>query len=109
MVGFLYRVVIAAVLAVFASVLTAAPQENPDTANQGRPYFSGVVTQLATDRLSVSRTILGKASEQRTFRITSETRVEGKLKMKSRVTVQFASAEEGGDVAVSIVVRDKAK
>ena len=100
-----YRLFIAALAALFASCAIYASQEAPEP-SQERPFFSGVVTALAADRLSVSRTILGKADEQRTFVITSSTRVEGKLKVKSRVTVQFAAGEDG-DVAVSIVVRSK--
>ena len=104
-VDFLNRIVVAALLALWAVCVMPAWQETPE-ANQERPFFSGTVTELASDKLSVSRTILGKADEQRTFRITSATRIEGKLKLKSRVTVQFAAGEEG-EVAVSIVVRDK--
>ena len=99
------RIIAAALLALCVVCVMPAWQETPD-ANQERPFFSGIVTVLASDKLSVSRTILGKADEQRTFRITGSTRIEGKLKLKSRVTVQFAAGDEG-DVAVSIVVRDK--
>src|SRR6516164_6860049 len=102
---FLNRIIATALLALSAACLMPAWQETPE-ATQERPFFSGIVTELASDKLSVSRTILGKADEQRTFRITGATRIEGKLKLKSRVTVRFAAGEEG-DVAVSIVVRDK--
>lgn len=100
------RLIIGALLALWAASVVPASQETPEGSTQERPFFSGTVTELASDKLSVSRTILGKADEQRTFRITSATRIEGKLKLRSRVTVQFAAGEEG-DVAVSIVVRDK--
>jgi hypothetical protein len=105
-VNVLDRIIAAALLALCVVCVMPASQETPEGANQERPFFSGIVTELASDKLSVSRTILGKADEQRTFRITGATRIEGKLKLKSRVTVQFAAGEEG-DVAVSIVVRDK--
>jgi hypothetical protein len=104
-VDFLNRIITTSLLALWAACVMPAGQETPD-ATQERPFFSGIVTALASDKLSVSRTILGKADEQRTFRITGSTRIEGKLKLKSRVTVQFAAGDEG-DVAVSIVVRDK--
>jgi hypothetical protein len=101
-----YRFAAAVLLALLGTCIMPALQESPEGTNQDRPFFSGIVTDLASDRLAVARTILGKPDEQRTFRITPATRVEGKLKLKSRVTVQFAAGEEG-DVAVSIVVRNK--
>ncbi len=81
-----------------------------DEYSQGRPdaegFFSGNVVEIATDHVAVSRTILGKASEKRIFRITADTRVEGKIKQRSRVTVRYAPGEEG-DVALSILVRER--
>ena len=107
-VDFSYRLITAAVVALLASCVMEASQETPEGTNQQRPFFSGLVTKLGSDKLSVSRTILGKANEERTFRITGETRIVGKLKVKSRVTVEFAAGEEGDvAVAVSIMVRDK--
>jgi hypothetical protein len=68
-------------------------------------FFSGTVTALGEGKVSVSRTILGKSPETRTFILNEKTKIEGQLKMKSRVTVRFAPSDEG-DMAVSIVVRD---
>lgn len=82
-------------------------QESP-AGGEAASFFSGVVTELASGSITVSRTILGKSAETRTFTINSETRVEGQLKVKSRVTVRFAPGDDG-DVAVSIVVRDDKK
>ena len=65
--------------------------------------FSGPVVALAPDKLTVSRDIMGK-KERRTFLIKSDTRIEGKLKMKARVTVGYVKSDEG-DVARLIVVR----
>lgn len=67
-------------------------------------FFSGTITSLSTDKITVSRTVLGKNSSIRTFLVTPETRVEGKPKVKARVTVRFVSSE-GGDLAVHIIVR----
>jgi carbonic anhydrase/acetyltransferase-like protein (isoleucine patch superfamily) len=52
----------------------------------------------------VSRSILGKPAETRTFLIKPDTRVEGKLRARARVTVGFVTTDEG-DVARLIVVR----
>jgi hypothetical protein len=66
------------------------------------------VTTLAGDRITVFKTVLGKSSETRTFLITPETRVEGKLRVKVRVTVRY-TREEQGDRAVHIIVRSSQK
>jgi len=81
----------------------AAPAEQPRT-----EFFSGVVTALTADQITVFKTVLGKNSETRTFLITPETRIEGKLRLKSRVTVRYTRAEEG-DRAVHIIVRTSQK
>lgn len=71
-------------------------------------FFSGVVVDNSSDRVTVSRTIQGKNPELRTFIINSGTTIEGHLKHNSRVTVRFAAAD-GGDVALSIIVRDSSR
>ena len=80
-----------------------APPEQPRS-----EFFSGVVTTLADDRITVFKTVLGKSSETRTFLITPETRVEGKLRVKVRVTVRYTRQEEG-DRALHIIVRSSQK
>lgn len=77
----------------------AQPKIEPDA------FFSGNVVELSADRVAVSRTILGKAPEKRTFTITPDTKVEGKMKNRSRVTVRYTRSDEG-DVALSILVRE---
>jgi hypothetical protein len=51
----------------------------------------------------VSRAVLGK-TEKREFKLTADTKVEGKLRTKVRVTVRYESGESG-DTATLIVVR----
>jgi phage terminase large subunit-like protein len=67
-------------------------------------YFAGIITALTDANVTVTRTVLGKESTVRTFTITPETHIEGKPKLKSRVTVRFL-ADERGDRAVRIIVR----
>ncbi|MFB3827588.1 MAG: hypothetical protein ACE15B_12520 [Bryobacteraceae bacterium] len=67
-------------------------------------YFAGYITALAEGSITVSRTVLGKDSSTRTFLITPDTRIDGKPKIKARVTVQYVAAEDG-DRAVHIIVR----
>jgi hypothetical protein len=51
---------------------------------------------------------LGKNSDTRTFLITQETRVEGKLRVKARVTVRYAH-EGDSNRALRIIVRTSQK
>lgn len=67
-------------------------------------FFSGVVVDMDSAKLSVARTVLGKESEIRDFVLNSDTRVEGKLEKNARVTVGFKNTADG-DVAVQVIVR----
>ena len=69
-------------------------------------FFSGTVIAMSQEKLTVSRTVLGKPAENRDFLMNGATIVEGKLKSKCRVTVRFAAGDQG-EVAISIIVRDK--
>ena len=66
--------------------------------------FSGSIVQLSAVAVTASRSILGKPAEKRTFSIKPDTRIEGKLRMNSKVTIGFVSTDDG-DVARLIVVR----
>ncbi len=103
-----------------------------DTANlktepgKGEPKysdtFSGPIVELfyigdsmkkahpsdSVTRITVSRSILGKPAEKQTFWIKTDTRIEGNLRMKARVTVGYVVADEG-NVARLIVVRSAQK
>lgn len=70
--------------------------------------FSGPIVEFSTAQITVSRSILGKPAEKRTFLIKSDTRIEGKLRVKARVTVGFVTTDDG-DVARLIVVRTGAQ
>jgi hypothetical protein len=67
-------------------------------------FFSGTITELTSDSLTVTRTVLGKESSVRTFVITADTRIEGKPRVTARVTVRYVREDEG-DRAVHIIVR----
>lgn len=69
-------------------------------------FFSGEVVELSADRLTVERKVRGKDHQRHTFLITPETKVEGKLSIKTRVTVGFKPGDEG-DVAVRVIVRPR--
>ena len=75
----------------------------PVFAQTADQFFAGTVVESTSEVLTVSRVLQGK-SESRTFRVTSETKVEGKLIANARVTVGFE-----GDHATLIIVRDDRK
>ena len=93
-------------LAVFYGADGGGFAVSAQTPNEADAFFSGTVVEHGSDRVTVSRTIQGKSPERRTFLITSSTTVEGNLKENSRVTVRFVTSENG-DVALSIIVREK--
>jgi hypothetical protein len=88
-----------------------AQQEQPAPVPQAPApdqYFSGSVTAIEAAKITVTRTVLGTESTTRAFVITPETRIEGKPKLKSRVTVRYVTVEEI-DRAVHILVRTAGK
>ena len=81
----------------------------PDSQKHEPKYddtFSGSILELTTAKITVSRSILGKQPEKRTFLITADTHIEGKMRVKLKVTIGFVVSDDG-DVARLIVVRQK--
>ncbi len=76
-------------------------QKPPDT------FFAGTVTEWTPEKISVSRKVSGKP-ESRTFRVTADTKVEGKQRLKVRVTVRYI-VDDDGERATLIVVRNAPK
>jgi hypothetical protein len=70
--------------------------------------FAGPIIELTAAKITVSRSILGRPAEKRTFWIKSDTRIEGKLRMRAKVTVGFVTTDEG-DIARLVVVRTSQK
>lgn len=83
-------------------------QQSQSAAQQASETFAGTVVELTAERVTVARSILGGTAERRSFLLKPDTRVEGKLRAKARVTVGFINTNEG-DVALLIVVREKKK
>src|SRR5262245_50614368 len=84
---------------------TLAAQENTAPKTDADFFYSGTVAEFSKEKVIVARAILGKPAEKRTFLLNADTKIEGKLKAKSRVTVRFGPSDDG-DVALSILVRD---
>ena len=83
------------------------PQEKKAEEAKAETFFAGTVIEFSTEKITVSRVVLGK-TEKRVFRITPETKCEGKLKAKVRVTVRYVTADEG-ETAELIIVRSQQK
>ncbi len=88
-----------------AVAVAGKPDANSRPADQ---FFSGIVAAKSANSLTVTRSILGKDPVTRTFVLAPETKIDGRLRVKVRVTVRFVTAEEG-DRAVHIVVRSPQK
>jgi len=71
---------------------------HPKTEPKYDDTFSGSIIELTTSKITVSRSILGKPAEKRVFLINSDTRIEGKLHVKLKVTIGFVTSDDG-DVA----------
>lgn len=83
----------------------SAPSQDPPTKTEPTFFFmSGTVSELANDRMTITRAVAGRATEKHAFLLTTDTTVEGKLKVKARVTVGYVKGEEA-DTAVRIIVR----
>ena len=78
-------------------------QDSNDVAYE---FFSGVVVDFSSDRITVERSVLGKEKERRTFSITGDTKIEGRPARNARVTVGF-NARGDSDVALRIIVREE--
>ena len=87
----------------------AAPVRADETATAKAPdaFFAGAVSELTGETIVVGRTVRGKP-ESRTFQLTPQTKTEGKLAVKVRVTVRYVTDDEG-DTATLIVVRGAVK
>ena len=70
-------------------------------------FFAGTVVESTAEKLTLTRTVLGKP-EDRSFVVTPETKIEGRLRARVRVTVRYIS-DENGDTATMIIVRSTKK
>lgn len=80
---------------------------HPDGSKSEPKYdhtFSGPIVEVTATKITVSRSILGKPAEKRSFLIQSDTRIEGKLRVRVKVTVGYVTTDDG-DVARLVVVR----
>jgi hypothetical protein len=81
--------------------VTPVPKKTAPSAD----IFSGTVTKLTDESVTVVRKVAGHDAVTREFMRAASTKVEGKLREKVRVTVRYKAGEGGGFVAVYIIVR----
>ena len=68
-------------------------------------FFSGTVVALSPDQITVRRRALISNAATSAFFMDSETRVEGKLRVKANVTIRYRTDPEGYAKALRIIVR----
>ena len=93
---------------VWAQETDLSKKETPKSEPSYDDTFSGAVVELSATKVAVSRSILGQPAEKHMFLIKADTRVEGRLRVRAKVTVGFVTTDEG-DVARLIVVRTTQK
>ena len=86
-----------------STALIAALAAQSQSTKKVDTFFAGTVTEITDDAVVISRTVQ-KKTEQRTFQLTEDTKIEGKLRTRVRVTVRY-TADEDGYTATLIVVR----
>ncbi|MFL6352402.1 MAG: hypothetical protein ACJ74Z_11210 [Bryobacteraceae bacterium] len=89
-------------------VMAQAPGNQDAPPRPKAQFFAGIVTDLGAKHVTVSRSLVGRPRENRTFMITHRTKVSRPLRMKSRVTVRYVRMPEG-DEALEIQVRSQTR
>ena len=96
------------VLAIPLAGLSPRQESVPDAPKKAviaNDKFSGTVTQLNLESVTVVRTVPARDAVTRKFLLDAQTKVEGKLRVKARVTVQYQVEDEGQFRALHIIVR----
>lgn len=92
------------------AVLAQNPEASVAAAPAVKPqFFAGAVTELDESHIKVSRKLVGRSPESRTFAIDSKTKMnKTAIKVKGRVTVRYRHIPEG-DLALEVQVRPAAR
>jgi hypothetical protein len=88
-----------------AAQTPSTPAPAPKKAAPSADIFSGTVTKLTDESVTVVRKVAGHEAVTREFTRGASTKVEGKLREKVRVTVRYKAGGDGGFVAIYIIVR----
>ncbi len=91
------------------TVASALPQETVQPpAKKTAPandIFSGTVSELTANSVTVIRKAPARGAAAGKFLLDAQTGVEGKLRLKARVTVRYQADEDGQLHALHIIVR----
>jgi hypothetical protein len=94
-----------AVFAASAQNLTGGPAAQPSPATPRPQFFAGTVVELDASHIKVTRTVVGRPTESRSFAINAATKMnKSVIKLHNRVTVRYKRLPEG-DVALEIQPR----
>src|SRR3989442_1268174 len=110
----MWRLVVCLAAVILMHGPVEALAQNPETpapvAPAAKPqFFAGAVTELDESHIKVSRKLVGRPLESRTFIIDSKTKMnKTAIKVKSRVTVRYRRESEG-DLALEVLVRPAAR
>lgn len=85
-------------------VPSAIAQQEQKPPRTQETFFSGNVVSFDSDKVTVARRTLTLSWVTKTFLLDADTKIEGTLKPKARVTVKFEKTD-GGDRAIHIIVR----
>jgi hypothetical protein len=89
----------------YAQESTPPAQNIPAQKKPSNDVFSGSVTELTADSVTVVRKVPARDPVARKFVLDAQTKVEGHLHLKARVTVRYEAAEDGILHAQHIIVR----
>jgi hypothetical protein len=88
------------------SALPTTQEDSVAPAEAPYEFVSGTVVDLSGGKIVVNRAVPGKPSENHTFTINADTKVEGNLRVNARVTVGYKAVPDTGEfIAVRIIVR----
>jgi hypothetical protein len=115
MTKFWFRAVVLGIVAsffgVFMGLAQAPPSGGPNTSNPGQAapakpqFFGGTVIELDANHIRVSRTLVGRPTESRSFSINAATKMnKTAIKLHNHVTVRYKHIDDG-DVALEIQLR----
>ncbi|PWU02220.1 MAG: hypothetical protein C5B51_21240 [Terriglobia bacterium] len=108
------RFILSGLLLTLLSSSATRPGYPQNTAQAGNTqakdqFFTGIVTAVDDQSLTVNRMVLGKNSSTKTFAVTAETRFEGgRPTVRSQVTVRYVTTDDG-DRAVNVILRRSPK
>jgi hypothetical protein len=110
MTKFRFRVAGLIVGALFCSIVFYGaqnpPNPNPPVPPASRPqFFAGTVVELDANHIKVTRTLVGRPTESRSFTINASTKMnKSAIKLHSLVTVRYKRLPES-DLALEIQPR----